>query len=581
MKLKVNGVEIEVGSPAEAAELLAALREHEVRQGARAEPRRGRPPKVLQLVPPAPAQPMTSRSLADVDTASIDWLWYHRIPRAMVTVLYADPGVGKGTLVATLAAVTTIGGELPESVDARAGLPGSVLYVVAEDNPALTLRPRLEAAGADVARVHVFGPELRLRLPDHAANIEEAAESTGAELIVIDPLRGVMDGDSRPKVRKALMALEDIASRTGAAVLVVHHTNRQGSLHGSQDIIGIPRSVLRVDVAGGVRSVVPEKKNLAPDVEPVYFKIATKGEVGVVEWCDPPGDDVEDDASADEVATATAEQVLAELQLKVERPTLEGGVMWDAGAGQGALTLTDVASIFEVSPRSLRVRIRRGTAAALVACAATVGRQRYWARSAIDTLIERGLERVGKRTPGSPPGTGATPEENKLSEAFVRELLLKHAGSIKRAAESISMSRIQLRRRVTELGLDDYARQLQAAAGSPRFAPAPAIETEATKVVALTTKVTKRRKPTARAAHHCACCERPIGNFKVCVDCTKCVEVDGEWKSAGTCPRPLAAKLRPVTPAQVEAEMRAAREKKVAPVKSAPTTAPVRGKEHF
>lgn len=570
MKIKIDGVEVEVGSAAEAAELLAELRKH-ARGSVEAAPapRRGRPPKLLQLVPLAaltpPAPALAPTLLHDVDVAQIDWLWRHRIPAGMLTVLYADPGAGKGTLAAMLVAAVTAGGALPDDDRDRQG--ASVLYVVAEDNPALTLRPRLEAVGARVDRVHVFGPELRLRLPDHAANIESAVKAAGARLIVIDPLRGVMDGDSRPKVRKALVALEDIAARTGAAVLLIHHTNRQGSLHGSQDIIGIPRSVLRVDVSRGVQSVVPEKKNLAPDVEPIYFKIVSRGSVGAVEWVDAPGEvDVEVDAPEEE--RAAADQVLAELQLEVERPALEGGVMWDAGAGEPAIVLDDVAELLQVSARSLRVRIRRGTAAALVACAETVEGTRYWARSAVAALVERGLEVVGKRLPGPPEGTGATPEEEKMPEAAVRELLVKNAGSIARAAESIGLARIVLRRRVSELALDDYARELQEAAGRPRFRQIPRPE-EAPESEEVELDEDERRRPRRRKKskikilNRCRCCSRPIGTlYKVCPHCDKCAEVDGSWQSRGTCPRALTSQLRPVTPAQVEADRRALVKKK-------------------
>jgi len=33
--------------------------------------------------------------------------------------------------------------------------PGEVLFLTAEDDPADTLRPRLEAAGADLSKVHI------------------------------------------------------------------------------------------------------------------------------------------------------------------------------------------------------------------------------------------------------------------------------------------------------------------------------------------------------------------------------------------------------------------------------------------
>src|SRR4051812_7413044 len=92
MKLRIDGVEIEVGSAAEAAELLAHRRQHGPRRVAREQPpltekRRGRPPKLqLVSVPTAPAA-IVARSLDSVAAAPIDWLWRHRIPSGMVTVI--------------------------------------------------------------------------------------------------------------------------------------------------------------------------------------------------------------------------------------------------------------------------------------------------------------------------------------------------------------------------------------------------------------------------------------------------------------------------------------------------------------
>ncbi len=41
--------------------------------------------------------------LSDIESSSVDWLWHHRIAAGSLTVLFAPPGVGKGTLTAALA----------------------------------------------------------------------------------------------------------------------------------------------------------------------------------------------------------------------------------------------------------------------------------------------------------------------------------------------------------------------------------------------------------------------------------------------------------------------------------------------
>lgn len=65
-------------------------------------------------------------ALSSIESAPVRWLWQHRIPVGMLTVLYAAPGIGKGTLAATIAAVVTTGGVLPGDTQER--IQGRVLF---------------------------------------------------------------------------------------------------------------------------------------------------------------------------------------------------------------------------------------------------------------------------------------------------------------------------------------------------------------------------------------------------------------------------------------------------------------------
>ncbi len=150
----------------------------------------------------------------------------------------------------------------------------------------------------------VFGPEARLKFPENAADVEEAARDHG--LVVIDPLRGFCNGNSSGKVRAMLESLADVAARTQAAVLVVHHTNRSKSespldrILGSQDIVGIPRSVLFVEGPGedGSCAIRQVKTNIAPSVEEVRFRIVDDRGIGKLEWLESDDHD-EDEKSTD------------------------------------------------------------------------------------------------------------------------------------------------------------------------------------------------------------------------------------------------------------------------------------------
>jgi RecA-family ATPase len=87
--------------------------------------------------------------VADVDREQVTWLWPGRIPRGKLVVLDGDPGVGKSTLTLTIAAKVSTGSPFPDGARPERG---DVILLSAEDDIADTIRPRLEAAGADLNR---------------------------------------------------------------------------------------------------------------------------------------------------------------------------------------------------------------------------------------------------------------------------------------------------------------------------------------------------------------------------------------------------------------------------------------------
>ena len=89
-------------------------------------------------------------SLADVEPERVDWLWDGYLPLGKVVVLDGDPGVGKSTVSLDIAARISTGSPMPDGIRRR---KGTVLVLSAEDGLADTIRPRLDAAEADPARV--------------------------------------------------------------------------------------------------------------------------------------------------------------------------------------------------------------------------------------------------------------------------------------------------------------------------------------------------------------------------------------------------------------------------------------------
>jgi len=182
--------------------------------------------------------------------------------------------------------------------------PADVILMSAEDGIADTIRPRLEASGADLDRVHVFeaADDRPPILPEDWPALTGLIQETDAALVVIDPVMPFLDGriDSHrdQDVRRALHALSATAERTGAAILIVRHLNKSGGSNplyrggGSIGIIGAARAGMLVaaDPSDGARRILAmTKSNLAPQAPALAFRIVSdelRG-VAVVKWEGP------------------------------------------------------------------------------------------------------------------------------------------------------------------------------------------------------------------------------------------------------------------------------------------------------
>lgn len=244
--------------------------------------------------------------LSDVEAERLRWLSRGRLAAGKLTVLDGDPGLGKSTLLCDWSARVTRGDPLP---DGEAGAPRGVVLLSAEDGLADTIRPRLEAAGADleraVALVTVPDPADpsgigRLpAIPDDLAYVERLIRDADAALLIVDPLMAYLgegvNAHRDQDVRRALAPLAQMAERTGVAVVLVRHLNKAASAHalyrggGSIGIIGAARCGLLVaaDPDDDDRRVLaPIKANLARPPASLAFRLAPieGSDVARVEW---------------------------------------------------------------------------------------------------------------------------------------------------------------------------------------------------------------------------------------------------------------------------------------------------------
>lgn len=166
-------------------------------------------------------------TLNSVQALPTSWLWADRIPMGMVTVLAGDAKAGKSLVTCKIAATVSRGQQFPFTEgEARRG---HVVLINAEDDAARILRPRLEAAGADLQRIHIPAQQSRLtrRLTLDALR-QELRNIPHLRLVILDPVTAVLpvNRNNADQVREVLTELAAIASSYRTAIIAVVHLNK-------------------------------------------------------------------------------------------------------------------------------------------------------------------------------------------------------------------------------------------------------------------------------------------------------------------------------------------------------------------
>lgn len=148
--------------------------------------------------------------VSEIIAEQVEWLWKGRVPLKEVSILDGDPAGSKSSLTLDLAARLSSGRGMP--LDEPCVAAGVVLLGV-EDSVSKTVRPRLEAAGADLSRIAVIADQITI--PNDLAVIGQAIAAVQAKLVVIDPIMAYLgrDANNDQAVRKALTPLRVFAER--------------------------------------------------------------------------------------------------------------------------------------------------------------------------------------------------------------------------------------------------------------------------------------------------------------------------------------------------------------------------------
>lgn len=220
---------------------------------------------------------------SEIQRLSVEWLDDGRVPIGGVAILFGDPGIGKSQWT-ILTAARLSRGEL--------GDPAASLIITGEDDASRTIRPRLEAASANLDLVHIVrGRDAGFVLPDDVDELERLVAETASRLVSIDPLTAHIAAEVKShndaSVRTALRPLAEIAERHSCAIVVVMHMNKSESSHaiyrvgGSIGFVGAARSSLLFardpddpDGETGCRRVlVNVKNNLAPEAPTLIYEV--------------------------------------------------------------------------------------------------------------------------------------------------------------------------------------------------------------------------------------------------------------------------------------------------------------------
>ena len=179
----------------------------------------------------------------------VEWIVKDLIYKKSIAVFYGDGGTKKTWSTAFLAACVSCGipwGDF-ETHKSR------VLFIDeenGEDEIAERVGRCLRGASADESAYLRYISLAAFHLDDPKDEVLLTAEilNQDAELVVMDALADLMIGDENSKqdTQPVFNALRRIAEKTGAAILVIHHANKNGGHRGSSVIKDAPDILFQV-----------------------------------------------------------------------------------------------------------------------------------------------------------------------------------------------------------------------------------------------------------------------------------------------------------------------------------------------
>lgn len=239
-------------------------------------------------------------AFSKIKREDIVWFWDPYIPLGRLTMLGGDPGAGKSFITTAISAALSRGDSLPGEPDGIRG-PTVTLMLNAEDDPADTLRPRLENLRADMTKIFLSTEDIILDAAGFET-IRQMVADTNAKLLFIDPIVAFLgpkvNMNNANEVRHIMKGLARMAKKLNIAIVVVRHNRKApaGSSpgkaiyagNGSIDFTAATRSELAVtESKSGVKFMNHIKTNAGRKGPSIQYTIEALADgSGLFKWGD-------------------------------------------------------------------------------------------------------------------------------------------------------------------------------------------------------------------------------------------------------------------------------------------------------
>ena len=286
------------------------------------------PPETLPVDEVQPNQGFRFTSLSDLlaePPEAIDYTWDKTLPAGGVSIMAANPKVGKSTTARCLALAVAKG----EDFLGRSTSQGPVVY--------LALEEKRSEVQAHFARMGALDEEIYLHFgssPEDALHGLEAAITTyKPALVIIDPLMRfirVRDSNDYAEMTRAMEPLMTMARVSGPHILCVHHAGK-GDREGGDSILGSTAIFGSVDTA-----LIMRKKGAGRTMESIQrygedmpeTVIGLDGETGIASGAGTISD-VETTASTTKIIAAIGDGAMTQTEI---RESVEGATKYTIAA---------------------------------------------------------------------------------------------------------------------------------------------------------------------------------------------------------------------------------------------------------